>query len=125
MDDEEEAAEEEVVEEETLVWQDGQHRVEVTIEAWSSRHCQWKWQPQGRTRSSGTVSPGFEAEAEPSSPESSGSRVRVRGSWQDLQVSAILADIKVCCELCVVCCFLCLVLFDMSVDGCLIFAFSM
>jgi hypothetical protein len=63
--------------------QDGQVRVLVIVEEWRSRHCQWKWQPQGRRTSSGTVC------SSSSAPESSGSRVRVRGSWQDLQVSAM------------------------------------
>lgn len=71
-----------VVEFERWLLQEGQAREVVMALASSIRHCQWKWQPQGRARSSGTVSP--------SSPDSSGSRARVSGSWQALQVPVIL-----------------------------------
>jgi len=66
---------------------EGQVSERATVEAWSRRHCQWKWQEQGRRRSSGTVWP--------SSPDSSGSRVSVSGSEQDLQVAIFLCVTKI------------------------------
>ena len=69
------------------VLQEGHWRVLRIVEDWSSRHCQWKWHEQGSSRSSGTVSDSWR----PSSPESasSGSRERMRGSSQALQVAIL------------------------------------
>lgn len=77
-----------------MVEQLGQDSVEATCEERSRRHCQWKWHPQERCRSSGTTSGAGAEELEgpgwwPESESESDSTVITRGSWQDAQVRVL------------------------------------